>query len=260
MTAMKTLLFRNTRLLFLVLGVILALAASAATSIGRQEDPTITNLFATVVTPYPGAEPSRVESLVTEKIEEELREIPEIDEIRSTSRTGVSVISVELSLYIGEDTIEQVWAEIRDALSDAARSFPAGVPEPELDTDRTSAYTAISAIVMRGDLAPNPAIQRRYAEILQDRLRQISTPSTCAFSANGRRRYGSPWTRGVWRGWASASIRCPRRWLRPTPRCAPANCAANATTSLSRPKARSKTCSASAIFRCAAMPWARPCG
>lgn len=171
---MKTLLFRNTRLLLLVLGVILALAASAATSIGRQEDPTITNLFATVVTPYPGAEPSRVESLVTEKIEEELREIPEIDEIRSTSRTGVSVISVELSLYIGEETIEQVWAEIRDALSDAARSFPAGVPEPELDTDRTSAYTTISAIVMRGDLAPNPAIQRRYAEILQDRLRQIS--------------------------------------------------------------------------------------
>ena len=170
---MNTLLFRNPRLLFLVLGVILAMAATAVTKIGRQEDPTITDIFATIVTSYPGAEPARVESLVTEKIEEELREIPEIDEFTSVSRTGVSVIAVELSMYIADETIEQVWSEIRDALSDAARSFPAGVPEPELDTDRTSAYTAISAIVMRDGLAPNPAIQQRFAETLQDRLRQI---------------------------------------------------------------------------------------
>ena len=170
---MTTLLYRNPRLLLLVLGVVLALAASALTSIGRQEDPSITNIFATIVTPYPGAEPSRVESLVTENIEEELREIPEIDEISSVSRTGVSVITVELSEYISEETIEQVWSEIRDALSDAARNFPEGVPEPELDTDRTSAYTTISALVLRDGVAPNPAIQRRYAEILQDRLRQI---------------------------------------------------------------------------------------
>jgi len=171
---MTTLLYRNPRLLFLVLGVIVALAAAAVTTISRQEDPTITNLFATVVTPYPGASPSRVEALVTEKIEEELREIPEIDEITSTSRTGVSVVRIDLSQYISEATIEQVWSEIRDALTDARRNFPAGVPEPALDTDRTGAYTTISAIVMRDGLPSNPAIQRRFAELLQDRLRQIT--------------------------------------------------------------------------------------
>ena len=37
--------------------------------------PTITTLFATIVTPYPGSDPVRVEALVTEKIEEELRQI-----------------------------------------------------------------------------------------------------------------------------------------------------------------------------------------
>ena len=171
---MRTLMYRNPRLLLLVLGVIVALAAAAVTEIGRQEDPTITNLFATIVTPFPGAEPSRVEALVTEKIEEELREIPEIDEIASVSRTGVSLITVDLSQHISAATIEQTWSEIRDALSDAARSFPPGIAEPELDTDRTSAFTTISAIVMADGLPPNPAIQRRYAEILQDRLRQVS--------------------------------------------------------------------------------------
>ena len=71
-----------------VVAVVVATGVSSLLSIGRQEDPTITNLFATVITPYPGADPARVEALVTEKIEEELREIEEIEEIRSTSRTG----------------------------------------------------------------------------------------------------------------------------------------------------------------------------
>ena len=170
---MTTLLYRNPRLLLLVIGVILAMAATAFTRIARQEDPTITNIFATIVTPYSGASPSRVEALVTEKIEEQLREISEIAEVNSVSRTGVSVISVELSMYIADERIEQVWLEIRDALSDAARKFPAGVPEPVIDTDRSMAFTTISAIVMREGRTVNPAILRRYAELLQDRLRQI---------------------------------------------------------------------------------------
>ena len=46
--------------------VIAAAGLSALVSIGRQEDPTITNIFATVTTAYPGAEPARVEALVTD--------------------------------------------------------------------------------------------------------------------------------------------------------------------------------------------------
>jgi multidrug efflux pump subunit AcrB len=171
---MNTLLYRNPRLLFLVLSVIVALAVSALTKIGRQEDPTITNIFATIVTPYSGATPARVEALVTEKIEDELRELPEIAEINSVSRSGVSVITVELSKLLSDDAIEQTWSVIRDALADAHGVFPAGVPKPELDTDRVGAYTSISALVMRDGIGPNHAILRRYAEMLQDRLRQVA--------------------------------------------------------------------------------------
>ncbi|MCG8562548.1 MAG: efflux RND transporter permease subunit [Hyphomicrobiales bacterium] len=171
---MSTLFFRNKRIFALTLLMILAAGISALVTIGRQEDPTITNLFATIVTPYPGADPARVEALVTEKIEDELRKIAEIDEITSVSRSGISVIRVELSQFISDETIEQTWSEIRDALGDAARNFPAGVPEPDFDDDRTGAYTAISAIVPRAGTEASPAIVRRYAEILQDRLRGLS--------------------------------------------------------------------------------------
>ncbi|WP_074882143.1 efflux RND transporter permease subunit [Pseudovibrio axinellae] len=170
---MKTLLYRNTRLLFLVLSVIVALAILAINSIGRQEDPSITGIYATIVTPYPGAEPARVEALVTEKVEEKLREIPEIEDINSLSKSGVSVVSVELSIYLPHDEIEQVWSELRDAVAEAYNNFPSGVPEPQIDIDRFGAFTTISAIGMNGSVPVNPALQRRYAELLQDQLRQV---------------------------------------------------------------------------------------
>ena len=76
---METLTFRQPRLVALILLVVIAAGASALLAIGRQEDPTITNTFASVTTAYPGAEPARVESLVTARVEEALREVPEVD-------------------------------------------------------------------------------------------------------------------------------------------------------------------------------------
>jgi multidrug efflux pump subunit AcrB len=171
---MTSLFYRQKRLFALAVLMILAVGSVALTTIARQEDPTITNLFATIVTPVPGAGPERVESLVTEKIEEELEEIAEIKEIASVSRTGISVITVELSELVPDDQLEPVWSEIRDALADAAARFPDGVPDPTFDNDRTGAYTAIAALVPREGTDTPLAIVGRYAERLQDRLRGLS--------------------------------------------------------------------------------------
>ncbi len=182
---MGAFLYREKRFFALAIAMIVAVGTAAFITIGRQEDPTITNLFATVITPYPGADPARVEALVTEKIEEELREIEEIEEIRSTSRTGISVISVELSQFIADSEIEQAWSEVRDALADAVVNLPPGVPEPDFDNDRTSAYTAISAIVARDGRDVPATVLGRYGELLQDRLRGVGGTKTV-------RQFGAP--------------------------------------------------------------------
>jgi multidrug efflux pump subunit AcrB len=170
---METLFYRERRLTALAVLVLFAAGLSSFLTIGRQEDPTITNLFATIITPYPGADPARVEALVTEKIEEELREIAEIDVIESVSRNGLSSVTVELSKFITDEEIEQAWSEIRDALADAAARFPAGVPDPSFDNDRTGAFSAISAILPRHDDV-STAVLARYAEELADRLRALN--------------------------------------------------------------------------------------
>ncbi|MEM8753820.1 MAG: efflux RND transporter permease subunit, partial [Pseudomonadota bacterium] len=170
---METLTFREPRLVALALLVVIAAGLSSLLAIGRQEDPTITNLFATITTAYPGADPARVETLVTAEIEEELREIAEVDEISSTSATGVSIVRVELENTLAEERIEGIWSEIRDALADAEARFPAGALTPDFSSDETGAYAAIVAITPAHGDAPL-AIMGRYGEELADLLRNVA--------------------------------------------------------------------------------------
>ena len=181
---METLTFRQPRIVALALLVVIAAGFSSLLSIGRQEDPTITNLFANVTTVFPGADPARVETLVTAEIEDVLREIPEVDVIESTSSTGVSVVSIELLETLEENRIEQVWSEIRDALGDAEAAFPPGVLEPDFNSDMAGAFAAIVAITSQNGEQPI-TIAGRYGDELADVLRNV--PGTKLVEL-----YGSP--------------------------------------------------------------------
>ncbi|MBT8415122.1 MAG: efflux RND transporter permease subunit, partial [Boseongicola sp.] len=179
---METLTFRQPRLVALILLVLVSAGLSSFLSLGRQEDPTITNIFAVVTTSFPGADPARVEALVTSEIEEELRAISEVNIITSVSRTGVSVVSVELLETLDEATIEQVWSEARDAVEDARRDFPAGVQPPEFNAEGISAYSAVISVTADHDDVPI-TLAHAHAEALADRLRSI--PSTRAVDLFG---------------------------------------------------------------------------
>lgn len=169
---MESITYRQPRLVALILLVLVSAGLSSLLSLGRQEDPTITNLFATVTTQFPGADPQRVESLVTSEIEEELQRIAEVAEVTSVSRQGVSVVSVELLQTLDEATIEQVWSEARDAVEDARARFPAGALAPEFDSEGISAYSAVVSITAQTTDMSLP-ILARHAESLGDRLRSI---------------------------------------------------------------------------------------
>ncbi|WP_187430105.1 Cobalt-zinc-cadmium resistance protein CzcA [Roseobacter fucihabitans] len=170
---METLTFRQPRIVALALLVIIAAGLSSLLAIGRQEDPTITNLFATITTPYPGADPARVETLVTAEIEDALREIPEVDEINSTSATGISIVQVDLLDTLADDRIEQVWSEIRDALGDAQAAFPQGVMTPDFSSDGAGTFGAIIALSANHKDVPL-SIMGRFGESLADDIRSLS--------------------------------------------------------------------------------------
>ncbi len=142
-------------------------------SLGRQEDPTITNLAATVTTFFPGAEPARIEALVSKPLEEELRAVAEVDEVKSTSSTGVSSIVIELYDTLDAGAIERAWSEVRDAIDDASRQFPQGVASPVFDNDRTTAYVRILALTSAPGYELSVPLLSRSAEDLAERARNF---------------------------------------------------------------------------------------
>ncbi len=174
------LFYRNPRLMVLTVALILVGGLSSYYVLPRMEDPLLTERAAMVVTRFPGADAERVESLVTEKLEQELQEIDEIKEVRSLSRSGVSTVNIELRDDIYE--VDTVWSRIRDKLDDARPALPDGALEPVFEQLDVKAYALIAALTWNPasgtdeDVEPTPnyAILRRLAEQLDDELLAIS--------------------------------------------------------------------------------------
>ena len=122
--------YRYPRLVALALGLILIAGLSSYSTLPRQEDPKLTARFANITTHFPGASPARVEALISEPLENALREIPEIKTIQSTSRTGRSLISIELEDEV--TNVDEVWSRARDQLSDKQTELPSAASQPEL--------------------------------------------------------------------------------------------------------------------------------
>ncbi len=166
-------IFRHSRYFTLIIVCVLAVGITSVRSISRQEDPTLTNFVASITTFYPGATPDRVEALVTRPLEDELRKISEIDELASISTSGVSAITIRLYDDLPEEDLQRSWSEIRDAMTEAARQFPAGAGEPDFDNDRMSSFTAIVALSSAGPEDMPLSLLGRMAEDFADRARNL---------------------------------------------------------------------------------------
>lgn len=168
---MLTLFYRNRQLLTLTIVLILVWGLSAFFTLPRLEDPEITQRFGRVVTFLPGATPERVETLVTEKLEQELFELEEVESIRSASSTGVSVLTIELKEAIRN--VEPVWAKVRSQVDDVVPDLPPDASKPEYRDSTTSANALIVGLTWELDAPVNYAILRRVAAGLEDQLRAI---------------------------------------------------------------------------------------
>jgi len=170
-----SLFFRNKHLLILSILVLLVAGLSAVMNLPRLEDPRIDTRNALVITPYAGASAERVEALVTDVIEDELRQLYEIHEIKSTSRAGISIIVLELQAWVDNSSNEQIFSKIRQALGDAQKKFPQGAGEPVLDERRgANSFTLLLALKPVSGYTTSMTLASRMADELADRLRNVS--------------------------------------------------------------------------------------
>ena len=160
---------------YIALGVALVLVAglAAVASLPRLEDPRFGNRHGIVLSSLPGASAERVETLIVEPIETELRSIPEINHLDSTAKSGVAAISIEFADEVKPDDTDRLWSEVRDKLEKAAKNLPADAAPPQLDHERNYAFTWIGSLRWQGEGQADLLRMGRYAEELASHLRNL---------------------------------------------------------------------------------------
>jgi multidrug efflux pump subunit AcrB len=114
----------------------------------RAEDPGFTIRTAVVTVIFPGAGPERVERLVTARIEEEIQQIAEVDEISSLSTTGRSTVTVNLKDDVND--LQEVWDELRRKVEDAERDLPPEVALVRVDDAVGEVFGILVAVLAEG--------------------------------------------------------------------------------------------------------------
>ncbi|HZN35283.1 MAG TPA: efflux RND transporter permease subunit, partial [Pirellulaceae bacterium] len=85
----------NNRFLVIALFCLLAIGgAYSATQIPIDAVPDMTNTQVQVLTEAPGLSPIEVERLVTNRVENAMAGLPELTELRSTSKFGISAVTL----------------------------------------------------------------------------------------------------------------------------------------------------------------------
>ncbi|MEM6391897.1 MAG: efflux RND transporter permease subunit [Planctomycetota bacterium] len=155
----------------LVFAVLVLLAGFLAFgSMPRREDPRITIRAALIETYWPGASAERMEELVTEKLEDAIAQIEEVDTIESMSRTGYSRIDITLVDTVLEDTLDQTFDLVRDKVDMVRGSLPEGCGEPFVNSDFGDVSSVCVVIHPRGDARGAEPYSYRELELVAEAL------------------------------------------------------------------------------------------
>ncbi|NIO08812.1 MAG: AcrB/AcrD/AcrF family protein [Deltaproteobacteria bacterium] len=146
---------------------LLVLGAGIVTYFGmhREMFPEFSRQAVQVVTEYRGASPEEIEKLITAKIEEEVAQIDDVDELLSVSQEGRSDIFIK---FQPDTEMSQALSDVRAAL-DLVTELPEEAEEPQV-SEVKSTYPVIT-LSLAGEI--DEATLRDMAKDVRDDLRRI---------------------------------------------------------------------------------------
>ncbi|MFB9214113.1 efflux RND transporter permease subunit [Vibrio sinaloensis] len=151
--------------------VILAIGGyTSFMDLGRLEDPAFTIKDAMIISTYPGATSQEVEEELTYPLEKEIRKLPYIDRITSTSSNGMSQIMVSMEMEYGPDELPQIWDEMRRKINDLQPNLPTGVSSIQIIDDFGDVYGIM--LMLTGDGYDYIEL-KRYADYLSRELELV---------------------------------------------------------------------------------------
>ena len=161
-------LLTNMIVVFVFIGALLAWQGTQ-----KEEMPNFTAPFIMITVSYPGAAPADVERLVTRKIEQELKGIDGVYEIRSTSSEGSCSISIEFQS--GFNDMDNALNEIRSIVNGV--SLPAEIRDiPKIRQFKITQKQVVSmGIYLENKEILDTKSRRKLQKIVYALDNQIST-------------------------------------------------------------------------------------
>jgi HAE1 family hydrophobic/amphiphilic exporter-1 len=117
------------------------IGAFSFSRLGIDRFPKIDFPTVAITTVQPGAAPEQIETEVTDKIEEAVNTISGIDELRSISSEGVSLVIVSFALEKDTDVAAQ---EVRDKINGVLPLLPKTIQQPRVDKFDPDASPVVS--------------------------------------------------------------------------------------------------------------------
>lgn len=152
--------------------------------LGVREFPSIDPAQISVRTNYTGANSDIIESQITEPLEKAINSIDGIKNITSSSNQGSSNINIEFKL---EKNLEAAANDVRDKVSQAARSLPQDIDAPPVVSKADADSDPIVTMTVQSE-TKNALELSDYAEnVIAERLQTI--PGVSSVQIWGQKRY-----------------------------------------------------------------------
>ena len=155
----------KNRITLACLLVVLVAGVQSYLGMPQSEDPGFTIRTAMVITYFPGASPERVEQLVTDKLEKAIQEIPQVDVIQSQSKTGVSIVLVDIQERYTE--MRPIWDDLRRKVDRVVPELPDGVIGPDVNDEFGDVFGTV--VNLTGD-GYSPAELKDVADDIRDEV------------------------------------------------------------------------------------------
>ncbi len=113
----------------------------------KLEDPAVAVKQASVVLVYPGASAHEVELKAVQVVEDQLRTLPNVEEIRTECREGMAMVTVEFKMTVLNEQLEEHFDLLRRKMNDVRMRLPSECYDPIVIDDMMDVYGIFYALV-----------------------------------------------------------------------------------------------------------------
>jgi multidrug efflux pump subunit AcrB len=163
----------NPSVIFVMIAILLWVGFKAYQSMPREDYPEIVETKIYVSTPYPGNTAEDIERLITDPLEDRLKNVSNVVETVSTSQEDYSIITVEFDEDI---TVEQAKQKVKDEVDGEKASedwptFNGAKVEPNIFDLNLAESFPIMNVNFTGDYPVEKL--KNYAEYLEDEIENL---------------------------------------------------------------------------------------